>query len=127
MVRSIQVVFVLQHEIHRKAAASGLELVVEDEIGIQKLREEVYFPCSIREGGVRETLRSVNASGKGWQVKSRGTTGTFAGDVAIVCRTGSGCCGLDCEGRRIQNRIYVPPVEDRERRRSGHKAEVQLA
>src|SRR5229473_1884516 len=129
-----QVVFIFQQQVQRQAAQAGLNLVVEDEIGVEERRQKVRFATGIEKRPVRH---AVGRKGTGREtrqfagVRSRRAPGTFArnrqrrnGGGGAAAAGGGGLYG---EGRGLKNRIRVAPVQNQERRRGRPPPHFQLA
>src|SRR5450759_1588159 len=117
---SVQVVFVFQQQVNWQPRPPGLELVVQNQIGVEKVRQEVKNIVAVGIGGVRHTVRRKGA------VRDVGQTRTLrrlaAGALGVDRESGrrrirgnddarSG--GVHLKRARVEQRILITPVQDR--------------
>src|SRR5689334_24081134 len=117
MLGGVEVILIFQNQVDRKAFPASLHLAIQDEIGIQKSRQEMDFAILVREGGIGEALWPENTGRDSWQARSlrapRALTRYWqTSDRSGCTRTSASCGRLNRESRGVKDGIWVPPIED---------------
>src|SRR6266550_2168662 len=137
MSRGIEVVLIFQQQVDGQPGHPGLELVVEDQVGIKEARKEMRVAIGVDEGRVRHTVGGERASAhkrgcsrlrSASPTLNRRATGAFAGCSYYNRNRVSGSADGDrsCAARvrcpyskraGIQYRVRITPVQNSKRRR----------
>src|ERR1700686_2298475 len=99
MSRSVQVVFVFQQQVYGQTGPPGLELIVQDQVGIEEVREEMCIAVRIDVSGVRHTIGS-----EGTSAHERGCSRLRSASPTLNCRATGAFAG---SGSRYYNRNRV--------------------
>src|SRR5579871_1146038 len=76
----VEVVFKFKQQIEGQAGKAGLNLVIQDKVGIVVTRVEMKDAFGIHKGGVRHPVRGKDAWGKCRRIQSAGASLSFARD-----------------------------------------------
>src|ERR1700674_3499824 len=94
--RSVQVVFVFQQQVYGQTGPPGLELVIQDQVGIEEVREEMCIGARLDVSGVRHTIGS-----EGTSAHERGCSRLRSASPTLNCRATRAFAG---SGSRYYNR-----------------------